>query len=126
MSEYTHPSPYLKGNFAPVSMEVTAEDLPVEGEIPSGLAGTLFVHKIAGHLAEHGHDLTAVTEAAERVIAGMKSIGMSLDTCTVPGSHKENRIASGMAELGLGIHGEPGVEQIDFNGAAQAMAAMIE
>lgn len=42
MSEYTHPSPYLKGNFAPVSMEVTAEDLPVEGEIPSGLAGTLF------------------------------------------------------------------------------------
>lgn len=110
-----------------VSMVIVDDDIALPNLPQSrGLAGTLFVHKVAGHLAEHGHDLTAVTEAAERVIAATKSIGMSLDTCTVPGSHKENRIAAGMAELGLGIHGEPGVEQIDFNGAAQAMAAMID
>jgi dihydroxyacetone kinase len=60
------------------------------------------------------------------VIKGTKSIGMSLDTCTVPGSPKENRIAPGMAELGLGIHGEAGVEQIAFLNAAQAMAAVAE
>ena len=76
-----------------------------------GLAGTLFVHKIAGHLAEKGHDLVAVTRTAERVIAGTRSIGMSLDTLTVPGSAKENRIAKGKAELGLGIHGEPGINR---------------
>ncbi len=110
-----------------VSMVIVDDDIALPNLPQSrGLAGTLFVHKIAGHLAENGHDLAAVTEAAEWVIAGAKSIGMSLDTCTVPGSHKENRIAPGMAELGLGIHGEPGVEQVDFTSAAHAMAAMID
>jgi dihydroxyacetone kinase len=108
-----------------VSMVIVDDDIALP-DLPQarGVAGTLFVHKIAGHLAEAGADLAAVTVAAERVIAGTKSIGMSLDTCTVPGSVKENRIAPGMAELGLGIHGEPGVEQVNFNGAEQVMAAM--
>ena len=110
-----------------VSMVIVDDDIALP-DLPQsrGLAGTLFVHKIAGHLAEQGADLAAVTVAAERVIAGTKSIGMSLDTCTVPGSAKESRIGPGMAELGLGIHGEPGVDQIAFGGAEQAMAAMIE
>jgi len=110
-----------------VSMVIVDDDIALP-DLPQsrGLAGTLFVHKIAGYLAEKGHDLAAVTRAAERVIAGTRSIGMSLDTCTVPGSAKEDRIAKGKAELGLGIHGEPGVQQIDFTDAEQAMAAMIE
>ena len=110
-----------------VNMVIVDDDIALPNLPQSrGLAGTLFVHKIAGYLAEAGKDLATVTAAAERVIAGTRSIGMSLDTCTVPGSAKENRIAPGKAELGLGIHGEPGVEQIDFSGAEQAMAAMIE
>lgn len=110
-----------------VSMVIVDDDIALP-DLPQarGVAGTLFVHKIAGHLAESGADLAAVTEAAERVIAGTKSIGMSLDTCTVPGSAKESRIAPGMAELGLGIHGEPGVEQVSFFGAEQAVAAMVD
>ena len=112
----------LKVNMVIVDDDIALPNLPQA----RGLAGTLFVHKIAGHLAEAGHDLAAVTAAAERVIAGTFSIGMSLDTCTVPGSAKENRIAAGKAELGLGSHGEPGVEQIDFGGAEQGMAAMID
>lgn len=112
----------LKVNMVIVDDDIALPNLPQS----RGLAGTLFVHKIAGCLAEQGADLATVTAAAERVIAGTRSIGMSLDTCTVPGSAKENRIAPGKAELGLGIHGEPGVEQVDFTGAEQAMAAMIE
>lgn len=112
----------LKVNMVIVGDDIALPDLPQS----RGLAGTLFVHKIAGHLAEGGADLAAVTQAAERVIAGVKSIGMSLDTCTVPGSVKEARIAPGKAELGLGIHGEPGVEQISYTGAEQAMAAMVD
>lgn len=112
----------LKVNMVVVGDDIALPDLPQS----RGLAGTLFVHKIAGHLAEGGADLGAVTSAAERVIAGVKSIGMSLDTCTVPGSVKEARIAPGKAELGLGIHGEPGVQQIGYTGAEQAMAAMVE
>ncbi len=47
---------------------------------------------------------------------------MSLDTCTVPGSPKEARIPHGKAELGLGIHGEAGIEQVDYTDARTAIA----
>lgn len=100
-----------------VDDDVALPDLPQ----PRGVAGTLFVHKIAGAMAESGADLDTVTAAARQVIGKVASIGMSLDTCTVPGSPKENRIAAGKAELGLGIHGEPGVEQVDFSTAMHAM-----
>ena len=93
---------------------------------PRGVAGTLFVHKIAGALAERGEDLQTVSEAASRAIATMASIGKSLDTCTVPGSAKEERIAPGKAELGLGIHGEAGVEQVAFKDAKTAMDLVLE
>lgn len=91
-----------------------------------GLAGTLFVHKVAGAMADDGADLDTIADRAESVIARTATIGMSLDTCTVPGAPKEARIPTGMAELGLGIHGEPGVEQVPFDGARAAMAAVSE
>ncbi|MCV0393731.1 MAG: dihydroxyacetone kinase subunit DhaK [Rhizobiaceae bacterium] len=110
-----------------VEMVVVADDVALP-DLPQarGVAGTLFVHKVAGALAEAGRDLPAVAEAARRVAAGVVSIGMSLDTCTVPGSPKEDRIGPGRAELGLGIHGEPGAEQVGFSGARQAVALMAE
>lgn len=109
-----------------VRMVVVDDDIALP-DLPQarGVAGTLFVHKIAGALAEQGEDLDTVTEAAIGVIDGVISIGMSLDTCTVPGSPKEDRIEAGKAELGLGIHGEPGVEQVDFAGAQGAIAQMV-
>lgn len=112
----------LKVNMVIVNDDIALPDLPQA----RGLAGTLLVHKVAGYHAERGDDLAAVTKAAERIIRGTKSIGMSLDTCTVPGMIPESRIPQGMAELGLGIHGEPGVEQIGFSGAQQAVTAMID
>ena len=104
-----------------VDDDIALPDLPQ----PRGVAGTLFVHKIAGALADEGRSLDAVTAAAKRVIESVASIGKSLDTCTIPGSPKEDRIPTGKAELGLGIHGEPGVEQVDFSGAAEAMDIML-
>jgi dihydroxyacetone kinase len=110
-----------------VEMVIVDDDIALP-DLPQarGVAGTLFVHKIAGALADQGKDLDTVAQAARRVIAGTKSIGMSLDTCTVPGSPKEDRIPKGMAELGLGIHGEAGVEQVDFSGAQSAMSAVVQ
>ncbi|MEP1199435.1 dihydroxyacetone kinase subunit DhaK [Tateyamaria sp.] len=93
---------------------------------PRGVAGTLFVHKIVGDMAENGADLAAIKATADRTIAAMSSIGMSLDTCTVPGSAKENRIPVGKAELGLGIHGEAGVEQVTLEGAHSAMDMVLD
>jgi len=110
-----------------VSMVIVDDDIALP-DFPQarGLAGTLFVHKIAGALADDGADLEIVTEAAQRIISNVASIGMSLDTCTVPGSPKEARIQEGKAELGLGIHGEPGVELVDFTTARDAMAIVLE
>lgn len=110
-----------------VSMVIVDDDVALP-DLPQarGLAGTLFVHKIAGAMAENGANLEACTLAAERIIKASRSIGMSLDTCTVPGSPKENRIPHGMAELGLGIHGEAGVEQVASSGAFDAVAKVTE
>ncbi len=105
-----------------VDDDIALPDLPQ----PRGVAGTLFVHKVAGALAEEGKSLEEVTKAARDVIATVASIGTSLDTCTVPGSPKEDRIPVGKAELGLGIHGEPGVEQVNFAGATAAMSTVLD
>ncbi len=105
-----------------VDDDIALPDLPQ----PRGVAGTLFVHKVAGALAEKGKSLEEVTQAARKVIETVASIGTSLDTCTVPGSPKEARIPAGKAELGLGIHGEPGVEQVEFAGASAAMNTVLE
>ena len=110
-----------------VEMVIVDDDIALP-DLPQarGVAGTLFVHKVAGNLAETGADLASVKAAAEQTIGSLSSIGMSLDTCTVPGSTKEDRIAVGKAELGLGIHGEAGVEQVDFSDARTAMAMVLD
>jgi dihydroxyacetone kinase len=109
-----------------VTMVIVDDDVALP-DLPQarGVAGTLFVHKIAGALAEQGASLEIVAAAAQGVIDGVVSIGMSLDTCTVPGSPKEERIEAGRAELGLGIHGEAGIEQVDFSGACAAMEMVV-
>lgn len=112
----------LKVNMVIVDDDVALPDLPQA----RGVAGTLFVHKIIGAMAEQGADLDTLTAEAERIIQGIKSIGMSVDTCTIPGSPKEDRIGAGMAELGLGIHGEPGVEQVEVATAREAMDKVVE
>ena len=110
-----------------VSMVIVDDDIALP-DLPQarGVAGTLFVHKIAGAMAESGADLESITTAAQAVIKGAFTIGMSLNTCTVPGSPREDRILPGMAELGLGIHGEAGVEQVAMPSAHAAMAMVTE
>ena len=112
----------LKVNMVIVDDDIALPDLPQ----PRGVAGALFVHKIAGALAEQNAELDAVTDAARRVIDGVVTIGMSLDTCTIPGSPKEDRIGADKAELGLGIHGEAGIEQVAYTDAKSAMGMVIE
>lgn len=110
-----------------VEMVVVADDIALpDMPQPRGVAGTLLVHKIAGDLAASGADLAAVSSAARRVIENVYSIGMSLDTCTIPGAPKDERIALGKAELGLGIHGESGVETVVFEAASAAMATVLD
>jgi dihydroxyacetone kinase-like protein len=75
-----------------------------------GIAGTVFVHKIAGAAAEAGLDLEAVQKIGERVNANTRSMGIALSPCIVPEVGKPGfTLAEDELEIGLGIHGEPGV-----------------
>ncbi len=99
-----------------VEKVVVADDVAVENSTWTtgrrGIAGTIFVHKIAGACAEAGGDLENVKRVAEKVIANVRSMGMSLSACTVPAAGKPSfDLAEDEIEIGLGIHGEPGVNR---------------
>lgn len=91
-----------------------------------GLAGTLFVHKIAGQLAEEGKSLEEIAAIAQQVINRTASIGLSLTECQHLGQETSSRLNDEQVELGLGIHGEPGIEVIPYAKADHLMALAIE
>jgi dihydroxyacetone kinase len=75
-----------------------------------GVAGTVFVHKIAGAAAEEGKSLAEVKAVAEKTIVNVKSIGFALTSCTVPAKGTPTfSIGDNEIEYGVGIHGEPGI-----------------
>ncbi|ABX41640.1 dihydroxyacetone kinase, DhaK subunit [Lachnoclostridium phytofermentans ISDg] len=92
-----------------------------------GIAGTVFVHKIAGAKAESGADLQEVKAAAEKAIANIRSMGMAMTPCILPAVGKpgfvleENEI-----EIGMGIHGEPGVERTTVKTAKEVAKILLD
>lgn len=77
-----------------------------------GIAGTIFVHKIAGARAEAGGTLEEVKASAEKVIANVRSMGMALTPCIVPAAGKPTfTLGEDEMEIGMGIHGEPGTHR---------------
>ncbi|CDM60765.1 MULTISPECIES: dihydroxyacetone kinase subunit DhaK [Rhizobium] len=108
-----------------VEMVIVADDIAIPGiNQPRGVAGTLFVHKIAGYHAEAGAELKTVAAQAAAAAHDIVSLGMSLSTCSVPGQAHEDRLGADEGELGLGIHGEPGVERISLQPVADLVATM--
>ncbi|MBR9786649.1 MAG: DAK2 domain-containing protein [Vibrionaceae bacterium] len=108
-----------------VDLIVVGDDISIPGNPqPRGIAGTLFVQKIAGHVAENGGSLEEVKHAAVDACEKTASIGVALTSCSLPGESND-RIELGKAELGLGIHGEPGIETIDLPQAKELVATMV-
>ncbi|ABY29436.1 dihydroxyacetone kinase subunit DhaK [Methylorubrum extorquens] len=108
-----------------VETVLVADDIALpDAARPRGLAGTLFVHKAAGHAAASGAPLAEVAALARRTAAAVRTLGIAVSTATIPGSKPEPRLHEGEAELGLGIHGEPGIERIDLP-RADALAARM-
>ncbi|HEX8520469.1 MAG TPA: dihydroxyacetone kinase subunit DhaK, partial [Pseudonocardia sp.] len=69
-----------------VEVVTVADDVALpDAAQPRGLAGTLFVHKVAGALAESGAPLQEVAEAARRVAASVRTLGVSLSPVSIPG-----------------------------------------
>ena len=97
-----------------VEMVIVSDDVALPGSAqPRGIAGTLFVHKAAGAAAEAGADLSEVAELARRVAGAVKTMGVSTSGAHIPGRGPSREFAEGTAELGLGIHGEPGAQTVD-------------
>src|SRR5215203_1226597 len=110
---------------------VTNDDVAVEDSTYTsgrrGIAGTIFVHKICGAAADDGKDLAGIKELAERVNSNVRSMGMALTSCTPPESGEPIfDISEDEMEIGIGIHGEPGVERKNVAPADQIVDEMLE
>jgi dihydroxyacetone kinase len=77
-----------------------------------GVAGLFFAYKCAGAVAEAGGSLEEVAEAARHVLAGTRSMGVGLSPTILPAAGKPTfELDDGEMEIGIGIHGEPGVRR---------------
>ncbi|MFL0247492.1 dihydroxyacetone kinase subunit DhaK [Candidatus Clostridium stratigraminis] len=91
-----------------------------------GIAGTVFVHKIAGAKAENGANLEEVKSAALKVIGNVRSMGMALTPCIVPAAGKPNfTLSDNEMEVGMGIHGEPGTHREILKAADEIVSDLM-
>ncbi|WP_053959989.1 dihydroxyacetone kinase subunit DhaK [Sulfobacillus thermosulfidooxidans] len=100
----------------PTEAVVVNDDVAVDDSLYTtgrrGIAGTIFVHKIAGALAEAGASLESVRDGAKEVIHHVRSMGFALTPCTVPAAGQPSfTLADTEMEMGIGIHGEPGTHR---------------
>ena len=114
-----------------VEKVVVADDVAVENSTWTvgrrGIAGTVFVHKIAGAKAEDGGSLAEVKEVAEKVIANVRSMGMALSPCTVPAAGKPSfELGEKEVEIGMGIHGEPGTHREEIKTADEIVMHLLD
>ncbi len=108
-----------------VDLIVVGDDISIPtNPQPRGIAGTLFVQKVAGYVAEAGASLEEVKQAAIDANEKTASIGAALTSCSLPGESND-RIAQGNVELGLGIHGEAGIETIVLPKAKDLVGIMV-
>lgn len=97
-----------------------------EKEKRRGVAGEILMWKVGSAAASKGYDLEGVINAAQKAINNCHSIGVGLTSCTIPAvGHPNFHIEDGMMELGIGHHGEPGIEIMPIQSAAQMAQTML-
>ena len=99
-----------------VAQVVVNDDVAVDGSLYTvgrrGVAGTVFVHKIAGAKAEQGAELEEVQRVAQKVVDNVRTMGVAIRPCTVPAAGKPGfELGEDEMEVGIGIHGEPGTHK---------------
>ena len=115
----------------PSTTVVLADDVasakPEEAEKRRGVAGMVYAFKIAGAAAEAGADLDEVTRIAQKAADAVRSTGVALTPCIVPQAGKPTfSIAEDEMEIGMGIHGEPGVRIGKLESADNIANEMID
>jgi len=100
----------------PCEVVVVADDVALRDTVPPerrrGIAGTVLIHKLAGAAAAAGQGLAQVAAVAREAAAALGSMGVALGACTVPAAGRPGFVlGDAEIEIGLGIHGEQGVER---------------
>ncbi len=114
-----------------VKQVVVNDDVAVKDSLYTvgrrGVAGTVFVHKIAGALAETGADLDAVQAVAQKVINQVRTMGAAIRPCTVPAAGKPGfELSDTEMEVGIGIHGEPGTHREELKTADEITDMLLQ
>jgi len=92
-----------------------------------GIAGDLFVFKVAGAAAERGSDLEEVVRLTREANAACRSMGVALSACEVPGAGRPTfEIGPAEMEIGMGVHGEPGIRRGPLEPADAVAQGMVE
>lgn len=114
-----------------VAQVVTNDDVAVQDSLYTtgrrGVAGTVFVHKIAGALAETGAELEEVQAVAQKVIDNVRTMGMAIKPCIVPAAGTPGfELSEDEMEIGIGIHGEPGIYKEALKPADEIVDVLME
>jgi len=92
-----------------------------------GVAGEILMWKTGGAMAATGADLDEVIRVAQKTIDNTRSIGIGLSPCTIPAvGHPNFTIEPGKMELGIGHHGEPGVQVADLVPSAEMAETCLQ
>lgn len=92
-----------------------------------GVAGTVLIHKIAGARADLGGSLEEVYQVAQKAASWVRSMGVALSPCTLPGSTQPSfTLDEDQIEIGIGIHGEAGVRREKLQPARELTQKLLE
>jgi phosphoenolpyruvate---glycerone phosphotransferase subunit DhaK len=91
-----------------------------------GIAGLFFAYKCAGAAAERGDSLDQVAEVAAAAVAATRTMGVGLSPTILPSAGKPTfELGEGEMEIGIGIHGEPGVHRGPLETADQVTERLV-
>lgn len=111
-----------------VNTVIARDDVSVcDPEIRRGVAGIFFIYKVAGAAADEMLDLGEVTRIAQKAANRVRSMGVALSSCTIPRvGHPKFTIGDHEMEIGMGIHGEPGVRRGQLAPAKEMVTEMMQ
>jgi dihydroxyacetone kinase-like protein len=91
-----------------------------------GVAGMFYLYKLAAAKAEAGADLDQVKRVAEKANARVRTMGVALSPCILPAvGHPTFQIGEGEMEVGMGIHGEPGIQHGKIQSANEIAETLV-
>lgn len=114
-----------------VDYVVVNDDVAVEDSTYTtgrrGIAGTIYFHKVLGAMAEQNKSIEEMKKMSEYLLKNIRSMGMAIKPCTIPAVGKENFIlAEDEMEIGIGIHGEPGIRKETIKSANDIAKELLD